>query len=263
MAAYYVDEGKVGDIQEELRIALGDPQATFECVFLLDDFCGSGRTLLREVVQVAIPGTWADVQIPASLKGTLVYNNEKRMVEWNYKGQLTQEEMLSLSPLEQQSEGNSFVAEISKKCASRETAIKGSLKRISEAPMMDLVAKDARVFLAPLLATDYAMVRLRELAPRLTSPLGQLEIIPAASISDDVRVRPGQYPDIVQLCTDYYDDSLADKHTSTVRFGYDGCGLPVVLHHNTPNNSVYFLWARKWKDPLFPRFERHGREVGQ
>ena len=263
LAAYYVGDDKVEDIQKELRVALDDPSALFECVFLLDDFCGSGRTLLREVVQVKIPATWPDIEIPPSLRGILSYNNEKRIAEWNYKGDLTQDEIASLYSLGKPPGNAQFAHELTDRCKSRATAIKGSLKRISEEKMMGLVADDAKVFLAPLLVTDYAVARLRDLTPRLASPLARLEIIPAASISDDVRVQPGQGSEIVRLCDDYYDDSLADKHTSTVRFGYDGCGLPLVLHHNTPNNSLYFLWARKWGHPLFPRFERHGREVRQ
>jgi len=32
----------------------------------------------------------------------------------------------------------------------------------------------------------------------------------------------------------------------------------VVLSHNTPNNSIYPLWAESAKlEPLFPRVSRH------
>lgn len=67
-----------------------------------------------------------------------------------------------------------------------------------------------------------------------------------------------------QLIEKYYDDSVFDVHlkkgnTVDARFGYADCGLPVVLHHNAPNNSVALLWS--YQDcrvrGLFPRVQRH------
>ena len=49
--------------------------------------------------------------------------------------------------------------------------------------------------------------------------------------------------------------------------GFGGFALPVVLHHNTPNNSVGQLWADTSerndganRRALFPRRERHNPE---
>jgi hypothetical protein len=65
----------------------------------------------------------------------------------------------------------------------------------------------------------------------------------------------------------YADQSYADEHfrvggTEDVRFGFAGCALPVVLNHNTPNNSVFILWGPESSgfSGLFPRVSRH-REV--
>ena len=46
----------------------------------------------------------------------------------------------------------------------------------------------------------------------------------------------------------YCDQNCADKHfrvggTDDVQFGFARCALPVVLNHNTPNNSVFILWG--------------------
>jgi hypothetical protein len=261
LAAYYVGEEKIDDIQKELRTAVDDPEARFECVFLLDDFCGSGRTLLREIVTIDVSPQDAHLVVPPELKGALAFNSEKLQLEWNYKGLITSSEREVLRTLEVRESMSTTIGHLVKKCELRDTAIKGSLKRIAEEKMMELVSPEASVFLSPLLITEYAKVRLGDLTARLPAPLSKLEIIPGATVSNEVRVLPGGTSEIVKLCNEYYLDTLADKHTSTVRFGYDGCGLPLVLHHNTPNNSLYFLWARKWDNPLFPRFERHGREV--
>lgn len=84
--------------------------------------------------------------------------------------------------------------------------------------------------------------------------------------------RPGDKA-ILDIVDQYYDSGLDDrlrKHldesgTATAKMGYAGCALPVILDHNTPNNSVPLLWAetpgdagRHAMDPLFFRRDRHG-----
>lgn len=62
----------------------------------------------------------------------------------------------------------------------------------------------------------------------------------------------------------YYDDSIFDSHMQKGgavdgRYGYADGGLSVILHHNTPNNSVAILWSYDHCDVrgLFPRVRRH------
>ena len=62
----------------------------------------------------------------------------------------------------------------------------------------------------------------------------------------------------------YSNSSVVDKHflvggTNEASLGFAGCALPVVLGHNTPNNSVYILWGPEQFKPhgLFPRVSRH------
>ena len=62
----------------------------------------------------------------------------------------------------------------------------------------------------------------------------------------------------------YYDHTVHDRHlqvggTEHARLGFAGCGLPVVLGHNTPNNSLYLLWGFESTTfpGLFPRVSRH------
>lgn len=74
---------------------------------------------------------------------------------------------------------------------------------------------------------------------------------------------------IATLLERRYDPSIETSHTEDkIAFGYKQGGLPLVLDHNTPNNSVATLWARSepHKDtyvaanhmwPLFPRRQRH------
>ena len=77
----------------------------------------------------------------------------------------------------------------------------------------------------------------------------------------------------IELTQTYYDPVLRTKHTDVggvthLGLGYGGCALPLVLEHNTPNNSVALLWAEtdgSIRDsvpasamrPLFRRRQRH------
>ena len=88
-------------------------------------------------------------------------------------------------------------------------------------------------------------------------------------ISTDSRRHDG----FIKLTRLYYDPSIQTKHTDIggvkhLGLGYGGCALPLVLEHNTPNNSVALLWAETdggVRDgvhapamrPLFRRRQRH------
>ena len=82
-----------------------------------------------------------------------------------------------------------------------------------------------------------------------------------------------RHDDFIELTRTYYDPVLRTKHTDVggvthLGLGYGGCALPLVLEHNTPNNSVALLWAETdggIRDgapapamrPLFRRRQRH------
>ena len=79
----------------------------------------------------------------------------------------------------------------------------------------------------------------------------------------------GRHDDFLELTRTYYDSIIRTKHTdvggvSHLGLGYGGCALPLVLEHNTPNNSVALLWAETGgvsapaMRPLFRRRQRHG-----
>jgi hypothetical protein len=84
--------------------------------------------------------------------------------------------------------------------------------------------------------------------------------------------RPADGP-MLDLGENYYDHEIftrAEKHCREagqidMKLGYANCALPIVLEHNTPNNSIPLLWAettgesgaRKMRS-LFYRRDRHG-----
>ena len=96
--------------------------------------------------------------------------------------------------------------------------------------------------------------------------LGDWTIDVVQPLGPDVRVDQTD-PAMTELCFTYYDPGTADDHKADTPIGYDDCALPLVLGHNTPNNSVCLLWAEtdgEGDEPgrraLFPRYERHHRD---
>lgn len=77
---------------------------------------------------------------------------------------------------------------------------------------------------------------------------------------------------IVDLCGRYYDHDLftrlerhcREANQTDMRYGYANCALPLVLEHNTPNNSIPLIWADTdggqgpGMQSLFYRRDRHG-----
>jgi hypothetical protein len=195
-------------------------QPFFENVFLIDDFSGSGKSILR------------------------IEKDE-------FKGKLAR-----------------FVIE-----ALRTTGEPGQLLKYC-------TSRGPKVYVVTYLGTRKATNALRDLikefrATRNDLNLTSLEIMEPLQILDDSIVvpQPGRTDDAAfdSLLDHYYDSSLEDEHTETggkdMKHGYAGCSLPLVLYHNTPNNSVYLLWAdtqtetnRSGTKALFPRISRHSGE---
>lgn len=71
--------------------------------------------------------------------------------------------------------------------------------------------------------------------------------------------------EFIELSKKYIDDSIIDIHFKKAKheqyyLGYNECCLPIVLAHNTPNNSLPLLWWTSEDNGfvgLFPRITRH------
>jgi hypothetical protein len=65
---------------------------------------------------------------------------------------------------------------------------------------------------------------------------------------------------VAKICSKYYSRFQEDEHTvvgGSVRYGYGGAGLTLVLQSNCPNDSLYLLWHENDWYPLFPRVVHH------
>jgi hypothetical protein len=260
---YEVSPAKKEDLKKELRKDLLNPEALFRCIFLIDDFCGSGRTLLREVMNTDIDQPFEPPVIPLSWQSKYRFTKETNELELDYQDSFSEAEQQTLLGMGTTPNYIKAVHSLLEKCAKHETSLKGSLNKVARLDgLRDLLDTNGLVYFCPLLATEQALNRLRPLVINLPGQFAHTQILPGSVLKNSERITSKENP-IGALCENYYTNDLEDQHTGCVKFGFDNCGLPLVLHHNTPNNSIFLLWARKHAgfSPLFVRYERHGREV--
>jgi len=126
--------------------------------------------------------------------------------------------------------------------------------------------KKAEIIVLLYCGTDQAREHLSVHLERLWKPLSvSYRIIIVHPLTNEITLTPTQDPQLNALIDGYYDPDIEDEHTrkggGDVKYGFSGCGLPLVLAHNTPNNSLYLLWAESKKlRALFPRVHRHRKQ---
>jgi hypothetical protein len=124
------------------------------------------------------------------------------------------------------------------------------------------------VFLLLYSATRQSLDHIEYWAERFTAERGYkpLQLRALSVLEHDVSVTQPPDPGVMRLLDSpkYYDERAFDQHmavggTTDAKLGFASCALPVVLCHNTPNNSIYILWAPESFDfvGLFPRVSRH------
>lgn len=199
------NEDKWNELLKDLQDELGDAEARFEFVFLLDDFTASGTSLLRFV-----DGKW---------KGKL-----RRF--WDESRQFA-----------------------------------GS--HLSE---------DVRIHVHHYLATQRAReaVLQRHAERAAEGNWFDAEFTFGMVLPQSIRMEETENADVLDLISRHFDASIApEKHVcesgcESMMFGYGDSRLPVILDHNTPNNTIPLLWATSSGNqdvhqmrPLFPRRQRH------
>lgn len=121
------------------------------------------------------------------------------------------------------------------------------------------------------MASNTASIKVCGLLERFQAQSSGMRFIPSFSyvLPEEIVIASVSHPDLTALLERHYDPGIETTHTGPdIALGYKRCGLPLVLDHNTPNNSVATLWARSdpkaekyEKDnhmsPLFPRRQRH------
>jgi hypothetical protein len=222
VVATQVDKDKWQDLLEKLRKDLKDDRARFALVYLLDDFMGTGTSLLR-------------------------FNEEKK--KWG--GKLVR--------------------------------FKDSMEAaVSTMGKNELFEPDWHLCVHHYIGTAGAQKAIQEREAKARSFLSSPAWARAVHFSfgtvlpDDLPINKvaGRHDAFIELTRKYYDPDIQTEHTDVggathLGLGYGGCALPLILDHNTPNNSVALLWAETDGSlredgvqapemrPLFRRRQRH------
>ncbi|WP_193368051.1 phosphoribosyltransferase-like protein [Pelagibius marinus] len=224
-----VDDEKWKSLAGDLKDELG-ADARFDDVYLIDDFTASGTTFIR---------------FPDNKPEGKLYKFEK----------IVQEAKVRFN------------------------------KKAEDFPLADAYTLHIHHYTSTSQAHDALDERVAEANERLQNmSFGAWLITEGMLLPSDLRVatidkttraatltRPADGP-IVDLCGRHYDDDLfkrLEKHCrkagqTDMKYGYADCALPLILEHNTPNNSIPLLWAEtngklgKPMHPLFFRRDRHG-----
>lgn len=127
-------------------------------------------------------------------------------------------------------------------------------------------AKNLKVYIIIYLCTEQAQMAIESNFDKLEEKFEHRpELLTMHLIPDTFKLDPVKDKEIYEICQkdEYYDKDIEDKHTgqggSDVKMGFGKCALPLILHHNTPNNSVPILWSYENLkfEGLFQRIPRH------
>ncbi len=128
-----------------------------------------------------------------------------------------------------------------------------------------IAAKGVRVIVVIYVAAQQAAEHIAKRLPKLPFSKGTIEFEIVHALSAKTRLCEPADQAILDLASkeSYFDQKADDEHGAvggaSKRYGYADCRLPVILDHNTPNNSIFLLWAEDVHNVrgLFPRVSRH------
>ena len=207
-ATYEVAERRLKEMRRQLLIDQDSDKSDpirFQLVFLIDDFAGSGKTILRP--------------------------NDGEFV-----GRLQRFSDL----LHEDSEDSASV----------------------------LSGAETEIHICLYVATEQAVEHLTDSISRYTKAAWTHPPVVhvVQFLNHDQRVNSSLAPEFCKLQEEYYDPNIEDTAKqvggTSSKYGFADAALPVVLCHNSPNNSVSLLWAPPPMTALFPRFERHTETNG-
>jgi hypothetical protein len=193
--SYDISRAKAKDLKDKLRADLekiigenlDDRICRFRCLFLLDDFSGSGKSYLRLDAEGKYEG-----------KIGKVFNNIKK----------------------------------------------------SESPLSEILdRKNLLICVLLYMATEQAIKYLKPLIRSLFQDNGyRYELLVIQQLDEKIKVQKGLDSDFFCLADKYYDPKVETEATrvggtGNVKFGFANCSLPLVLSHNTPNNSIRTEYA--------------------
>ena len=126
-----------------------------------------------------------------------------------------------------------------------------------------IVSEDLMIYVVLYTAADKAIEHIQEMMDNLFKHTGEYGVNAIQRIDDEYKIGKQDKDFVENLIEKYYDNQIEDRHTGKdLKLGFSRCALPLVLHHNTPNNSIALLWSYEDENfdlcGLFPRVKRHG-----
>jgi hypothetical protein len=221
-----VDDEKWKGLAGDLKKELGEA-ARFDDVYLIDDFTASGTTFIR---------------FPEGKPKGKLYKFEKIVQD-------AKERLKGDFPL-----ADSYTIHVHHYVSTRQ-AHDALVERVAEAnEKLENKSFGRALITEGMLLPNDLKIAMVDKASRVATPTLETD-------------KP-----IVDLCTRYYDHDLylrLEKHCqeagqSDMKYGYADCALPLILEHNTPNNTIPLLWAETVgklgvpMQPLYFRRDRHG-----
>ena len=126
---------------------------------------------------------------------------------------------------------------------------------------------NVRVVVVLYIGSTQAINQIEDSLHSISFAKGTVQLKVVFELGHTARLNPGDEVALFGLLhkSEYFDRQADDEHAavgkSSMRFGFADGRLPLVLGHNTPNNSIYVLWAEDGHEVLglFPRVSRHRR----
>lgn len=151
--------------------------------------------------------------------------------------------------------------DVSGKIARLHDVLHDERQKLSE--LVDLSRTDVHIVL--YVATESARQHLEEYSAKVWGDSVQSVTVDVVQLlPKSLCLGRDDHGPLADVIDQYYDASIFDEHfekgnTADARYGFADGGLPLVMHHNTPNNSISLLWSYEDTEVhgLFPRVRRH------
>lgn len=220
---YYPNDEKIDDLLKELqkdKLLQSKGRSKFETLFLVDDFTASGTSFVR----------LEEKDGKKEYKGKLVKVIDAIWGKGDDCSENKDNSFCRLFNLEKRLEIRIFF------CIATEYAL-------------EKIGQNIKDYLDEKNLNDKVIV--------LVDCVLKIEESLSESIRNDTRLKKvlekSDYFDFKHVMTDSYKKGKTDKPY----YGFNECALPLVLSHNTPNNSLPILWQDGTFKGLFPRISRH------
>ncbi|MDI9342507.1 MAG: hypothetical protein QM534_18190 [Sediminibacterium sp.] len=222
--SYYISQPKAKDMIEELGKSYEDSK--FNSIFLIDDFTASGKSYFR------------------------IENDKPAGKIYKFLTSLFKED----EPEERADAGENKEKNVYK-------TLINTNEHLDIHIIFYIATRDA------LNTINNALTVFLESYPnkdKLTCSVDAVQVI-EPQITDNVKAQT-DFMDLISK-EEHFDKSIVDGHYTKGKhdkpyLGFNECALPIILNHNTPNNSLPILWFSEDSTSvgLFPRVTRHKDE---